>query len=288
LLAIPLATRLAIVLKAAISVLIFASGLSCGLEDVTWIWRRPGLLLRSVLAMYVVVPLVALAMVLLLDLPWNVEAALLFLSISAGAPLVPKKLLKLGGDPSFAFSLLITTSLLAIVTVPLSLAALGRFVPGDAQVAPMAVAATILKSFLLPLGAGMAVRALAPALTERMGDPLMRLGGLAIAGCALVLIVVGWRRFVDAGLPALLAFAALTLAALAVGHLLGGPDPGQRTALAVACASRHVGLALLVAAHVRGQRALTLVAGYMLAAALASAPYLRWRRRVSSTALRHS
>jgi BASS family bile acid:Na+ symporter len=161
-------------------------------------------------------------------------------------------------------------------------------VPGDAQVAPTAVAATILKSFLLPLAAGMAVRALAPALTERMGDPLMRLGGLAIAGCALVLIVVGWRLFVDAGLPALLAFAALTLATLDAGHLLGGPDPGQRTALAVACASRHVGLALLVAAHVRGQRALTLVAGYMLAAALASAPYLRWRRRVSSTALRLS
>lgn len=269
---------LPIVLKTAIAVLIFASGLSAGLEDLGWLWRRPGLLVRSVLAMYVVVPLVALAMVMTLGLPWNVNAALLFLSISAGAPLVPKKLLKLGGDPSFAFSLLITTSLLAIVTVPLSVAALSRYIPVETQVGPMDVAITILKSFLLPLGAGMAVRAVAPALAERVGDPLMRVGGLALAACALVLIAVGWRLLVDAGLPTLLAFAALTFAALAAGHLLGGPDPLQRTALAVSCASRHVGLALLVAAHARGPRALTLVAGYVLAAALVSVPYLRWRR----------
>ena len=98
--------------------------------------------------------------------------------------------------------------------------------------------------------------------------------------CAVVLLVAGFHLILDVGLPSLLAFAAFTLAALATGHLLGGPEEANRTALAVACASRHIGLALLIAANYRGQRTMELVAGYVVASAIVSIPYLRWRSKV--------
>ncbi len=273
---------LPVVLTAVVAALIFACGLLCRTEDVLWLWRRPRLLLRSAAAMYVAVPLAAVAMVSLLELRPAVEAALLFFSISAGAPLLSKKLLKLGGDPAYAFSLIVTTSLLAIVTVPASVALLGPLMPSGTQVDALDVAILILKSILLPFAAGMGIRALATTLAERIGDPLMKAGGLALVGCLVVVVVGGWRLFVEAGLDAILAFAILTGAALLAGHALGGPRPEQRTVLAVSCASRHVGLALLVAAHVRGPGALTLVAGYLLAAALVSVPYLMWQRRAGA------
>jgi BASS family bile acid:Na+ symporter len=72
--------------------------------------------------MYLPVPLVAIVFVAAFDLTWGTQAALLFLSISAGAPLLPRKLIKLGGDPAYVFRLVVATSLLAIITVPLSLA----------------------------------------------------------------------------------------------------------------------------------------------------------------------
>jgi len=72
----------------------------------------------------------------------------LFLSISAGAPLLPRKLIKLGGDPAFAFSIVIATSLAAIVTVPASLALLQPLLPADTEVDVMRLATTILKTFL--------------------------------------------------------------------------------------------------------------------------------------------
>jgi BASS family bile acid:Na+ symporter len=45
---------------------------------------------------------------------------------------------------------------------------------------------------------------------------------------------------------AVLAIVAFVLAALAIGHRLGGPTPAHRTALAFSMASRHPGLAILI------------------------------------------
>ena len=99
------------------------------------------------------------------------------------------------------------------------------------------------------------VSEVSPSRTGGRNDsPMLQGAGVALGLCVVVLLVIGFHLIVDVRLPSLLAFAAFTLAALATGHLLGGPDAGERTALAVACASRHIGLALWVAANYRGPR----------------------------------
>ena len=91
-------TPMLVALKASIAALIFAIGMSATMSDVAYIWRRPVLLGKSLLAMYVIVPLSAALMARGLALPWGTEVALMVLAICAGAPLLPKKLVKLGGD----------------------------------------------------------------------------------------------------------------------------------------------------------------------------------------------
>ena len=272
-------------LKLAIASLVFATGLSATREDLFWIWRHPTLLARSFLAMYVLVPLVAIAMTLAFDLPRATKIGLLFLSISAGAPLLPRKLIKLGGDPSYVFSLVVATSLAAILTVPASLALLQPLLPVEADIDIGRVAATILKTFLLPLAVGMALREFALAWAERLGDPIMRVAGVLLTLGALAFIFTNWRQIAEIGLPSLLAFASFTGLALAIGHWLGGPDEGHRSSLAVSCATRHIGLALLRAANVRGPRTLALVAAYLFASALVCIPYIRWRRWAMNRAI---
>ena len=56
---------LLLALKVLVAALIFAIGLGSTPGDLAYLWRRPGLLLRSVVAMYVAVPLAILALVLL-------------------------------------------------------------------------------------------------------------------------------------------------------------------------------------------------------------------------------
>ena len=107
---------LLVTLKLAVVLLIFAIGLGATLQDLTYLWRRPGLMARSLLAMYVIVPAIAFAMVKA-STSRRPCGGLLVLAVSAGAPLLPRKLSSFGDD-AFVFSLTVTSSLLAVVLVP--------------------------------------------------------------------------------------------------------------------------------------------------------------------------
>jgi hypothetical protein len=130
-------------------------------------------------------------------------------------------------------------------------------------------------SFLLPLVLGMVVRRLFPALAERIGNRLM-VAGLVLTACALGLLIL--HILLIARWSGVATLAGLIAISLAIGHLLGGPAEDDRTALAIACATRHIGIAVLVAASVPGPRTSVLVAFYTVMSAVISIPYLRWCR----------
>ncbi len=270
--------NLVLVLKLAIVTLIFAVGLGSTPADLMYLWRRPKELLRSLLAMYVAVPLVALLVAKTLPLGVAVKTAILVLAISAGAPLLPKKLMKIGRK-GYVFSLVVASSLLAVVVVPAWLAILGPLFGRDASVEPRAVALIIAKAFLAPLLAGMILRRPLAKIAERLSERILGVAGAALLVAGVALLVLHWRLLVEVGWGPLLALVGMTAVALAIGHVLGGPDPSDRTALAISCASRHVGIAMLAASTVPGPKTVALVLAYSLASAAVSIPYLKWRQR---------
>ncbi|TPW14937.1 MAG: hypothetical protein FD129_988 [bacterium] len=133
--------------------------------------------------------------------------------------------------------------------------------------------------FLLPLIAGMVVRRLAPTFAERAGDPIMAMAGLVLIGVALLLLATNFKAILGIGLSGLLLIVLMTSVALAIGHLLGGPDPDNRTVLAVTGATRFPGLAVLVAQlNFPNARPLPIVVAYLLISSLAVLPYIKWRQ----------
>ena len=277
---------LLLLLKASVGVIIFSIGMDSTVKDAGHLLKRPGLLLRSVLAMYILVPLAAFVLVKLLTLAPGVEIGLLVLAASAGAPLLPRKLLRIG-DGAYIFSLVLASSVLAIFVVPAWLALLGPHFGSPLEVAPAQVGLVLAKSFLLPLGAGMLLRWWLPAIAQRLASRLIGAAGLLLTICALSLLILHWEVLLVARWGGVLALMALVAIALAIGHALGGPAHDDRTALAVACASRHIGIAVLVAASLPGPRTAVIIAVYIVASAVVCIPYLRWRRaaaaRISST-----
>jgi BASS family bile acid:Na+ symporter len=175
----------------------------------------------------------------------------------------------------------VTTSLLAAFTVPFGMHFLSGLLGIETSITSTRIASRIVTTFLAPLGAGMLVHAVTrEELSARIGDHLLRVAGVILVAVALALLVHSVRSVVALGLTPLGVFAAFTLVALASGHVLGGSNPSDRTSLAVACASRHIGIALLVASDYPSERALALIAAYLLASVLVSVPYVRWRRKV--------
>ena len=118
-----------------------------------------------------------------------------------------------------------------------------------------------------------------PSLSEKVSDILLKAGGIVLGLGGLLLLVLGWPLLREAGWISLLVLAVLTALSLVVGHLMGGPDEEDRTALAISCATRHLGIAVLIAAAVPGQRIGVLVVAYLVASLVASIPYIRWRKK---------
>jgi BASS family bile acid:Na+ symporter len=98
-----------------------------------------------------------------------------------------------------------------------------------------------------------------------------------------------WEVTVTAGARVLAAIVLITGAALAVGHLLGGPEPAMRTAVAITSAARNAGLALLVAAlnGAPPQISATVLA-YLAVSLLVIPPYAALRRAAGAQARRWS
>ncbi len=78
-------------------------------------------------------------------------------------------------------------------------------------------------------------------------------------------------------LPAIIAFI---LVGLVSGHLLGGPEPANRTVLAIASSSRHPGIAIAIAGanFERGKLAMAAILLYILINIVVAIPYRAWRR----------
>jgi bile acid:Na+ symporter, BASS family len=274
-----LAQIIGMLLKACILSTVFALGLKAAWADVASLLHRPGLLVRSLLAMYVLTPLAAVLLVLVLHAPRAVGIAVLLMAVSAGASALPKKLLKAGADLSYAYSLSVIAAVLAIATVPVSLAILGPLFRTTAGVPVGEVAYVIVTTCLAPVFAGMVVRHLWPVLADRVSDPIGAAAGIAMLGVGVLIVASNHSAILDVGLRGFVVIAVMTLAALAIGHALGGPDPNDRTALAVACSSRFPGLALLIASlNFPNAKPLPLVAAYLIASGLVAVPYLRWRK----------
>ena len=68
---------------------------------------------------------------------------------------------------------------------------------------------------------------------------------------------------------------------LAVGHWLGGPDPDDRSVLALATSARHPAVALAITHNATDRPGvMAAVLLVLVVSSVVSGPYVKWRRRV--------
>lgn len=219
----------------------FGIGLGVTPRDWREAWRTPGPMLRALFAVLIVVPALALAVTRVLDLPRWAEIGIVLMAISPGAPVALRRSLAAGGLPAFASCLQISIALLAVVSMPLSIAALNQLYAGHASIEPWDVMQQVFVAQLLPLGLGSAVRQGWAPLAARIEPHVTRAGSFLLVGTVVLALANLWQPTIAAGSGVLAAIALVTILALAAGHLLGGPP------VAISSAVRNPGLALLVA-----------------------------------------
>ena len=275
-------TLLPLLLKISIVLCVFGLGLTASLRDTGYLFRQPRKLFRALLAMGVLMPVFAVAMVLIFDLHPAVEIALVALSVSPIPPLLPRKALKAGGTGQYTIGLLTAAGLVAIVWVPMTTVIFAHLFGIPLQLTVASTALVIFITVLGPMALGMVVHTLAPPLAKRLAKPIWLVGTILLVVCAVPALFASMPQILTLiGNGTLLALVAFVVLGLAIGHLLGGEDISDRTVLALSTATRHPGVAIAIAhANFPQQKlALPAVVLYLLVSVIVSLPYLSWTKR---------
>jgi bile acid:Na+ symporter, BASS family len=238
---------LALLVAAAVFAVMFSLGLMLGREQIAAALRQRGVMAAALFAALVPVPATALLCVMLFGIKGVVAEGILLMAISPGAPIALRRAIEAGGPSALAPPLHVVIVLLAIVTVPASLAILAAIFQKHFSVAPLDVARQVFFAQLLPLGLGATLRAFRPRAAARLEAPLARATNLALLALAAALVVVLWPLLAEVGWVPFAAGAGLTLCALAIGAACAGRNAPMRPVAAVAAALRNPGLALLIA-----------------------------------------
>jgi BASS family bile acid:Na+ symporter len=262
-------------------------GLKAKAEDLLYLVRRPGLLARSLLAVYVIMPLFTIALVRMFDFRLEVKIVLVALAISPVPPLLPKKETGAGGHVPYGLALMAILLLVSVVAIPLILEILERIYRRELTMAPGAIARVIVVGAIAPLLGGVAVRTMWPAVAERIERPVRLVAAVLLPVAVLALIAGAFAGIWAAvGDGTVLAIVIVTIAGLAIGHVLGGPNPHHAVVLAFSTACRHPAIALTIATtNFPNHQFGGIILLYLIVSFIVGIPYIVWQKRAAASAI---
>jgi predicted Na+-dependent transporter len=272
-----------------VALIVFAQSLGIAPGGVaSYFIDRPWVMLRSLVAALVVVPAVALALILVLEPAPGVAVGLAIMVACPPAPLMLNTAPKTGGaNAAFMASLRLSLAALAFVTLPLTLDLVSIPLGFHADVDLLAMGWVLARTLVLPIGLGIAVRALFPRFAVRAAPGVAKVGALGFLVVLVFVVAALYSALVSMDAWSYVVIALVAAAALAVGHWFGPANPDERTTLAIECGVRHPGLALTIgAANFTPERALPVVVPCMITFVLVATAYLILRRRSLARAAR--
>jgi BASS family bile acid:Na+ symporter len=265
---------------ATIFAVMFALGLMLGREQ--WAAALQRRVVLAAVSFAVVVPVPALAVLSLhaFGLKGPVAVGIVLMAISPGAPVALRRALDAGGNREFAPALHLAIVMLAVVTVPASVAILDWIFAADFTVTPFHIGRQVFFAQLLPMALGASLRAVRPAFAATLERPLGRVGNLLLIALGVMVIADLPAIIAAVGWTPVIAGVAITVGALAIGAAFAWRAPDVRPVGAVAAAMRNPGLALVIATVNRAPPdVISSVIGYALGLGVTMIVFLQWCKR---------
>ncbi len=231
------------VINPLLGVIMFGMGMALRLEDFKIVFSRPKDVIIGCAAQFTIMPLLAflLSRVFSLDEALAVGVVLVGCCPGGTASNVITYLAK--GDLALSVGMTATSTILAPVMTPLLVWLLaGKTV--DVDVAGMLL--SILWVVILPIVAGLVVKALWPKFTERATAYLPAVSSLFIAFIVLIIIAANAQKLLAGGMVIIHVVILHNLCGLGLGWLIGRllrlPD-SKRRAISIEVGMQNSGLA---------------------------------------------
>lgn len=213
----------------ALMVIMFGMGLTLTLPDFALVARRPLVVLLGVAMQYTVMPLLALGIATVLDLPPALAAGLILVGCVPGGTSSNVVTYLARGDVALSVTMTAVSTLLAPLLTPfITLWLAGQYLP----VPVGSMATSIFQIVVVPIAAGLLLRAVLPRLVDRVQPALPWVSVLAITFVVVAVVAASSAALAAAGLTLVLAVILHNGLGYAVGY-------GLATALRVPVAARR-------------------------------------------------
>ena len=223
-----------------------AMGLSLTIPMIMQPLTNVRLVTLALLANFVLVPLLAYLILVVIPLEQSLQIGLIVLATAAGAPFLPKLVQGAKGNIAFGVGLMVLLMVVTIVYLPIVLPLL---LPG-VSVNPWDIAQSLIVLMLIPLAIGLLIKSHSPDAAAEYQPVMNKVSSVSI----LILLVVGLGLNVSniiglIGTGGILALLLFVVGSLAIGFVLGGREPGIRSVMGLGTAQRNVSAAIVVAAQ---------------------------------------
>lgn len=250
--------------------MVFSVALELRLQDFRRVLETPRAIVAGLIPQFLLLPVASWLATLWLDLPADIEAAMLLVAACPGGSLSNVVTHLGGGDTALSVSLSAVAGVAALVLTPFNFSWTVATNPATADwlrelaIAPSEIAFSLLVLLAAPMIAGIALAHRAPTLATRLRKPLGRASLVAL----FAFIVLGLyrdRALLDATLLPLLA---IVIAQNGVGLLLGNLCarafrlvPRARRAIVIEAGMQNSGLALgIIALQFGGDLGMVVIA----------------------------
>jgi BASS family bile acid:Na+ symporter len=223
-----------------------AMGMSLSMAQILQPLKNVRLVVLALIANFVLVPLLAYLITLVIPLDQDLRIGLIVLSTAAGAPFLPKLVQGAKGDIAFGVGMMVLLMVVTIVYMPIVLPLL---LPG-VSVNPWDIAKSLIVLMLVPLAIGLMFKSHSEEGAAHWQPVMNKISSLAM----LILLVVGLGFNVSniislIGTGGLVALLLFIIGSLLIGSLLGGRDASIRSVMGLGTAQRNVSAAILVSAQ---------------------------------------
>lgn len=202
------------------------------------------LILKSLAANFILVPLLTYIILQLIPLEPGLAIGLVLMAAGAGSPFMLKLVQFIKADMAFAVGLMLILSTVTLIYLPLSLS----FLLPDISVNSLSIAVSLLVLIFLPLLGGTTLKWRYSKLAEIIKPTFNQISNIFLFVVVLLYLGLNYQDFLSVfGTGGLLAALIFVLASYFIGYMLGGPSKNTKTVLGMGTAIRNSSAAFVVA-----------------------------------------
>lgn len=234
--------------------------------DVLFVTKSWGLVGRVLIANYILVPVLAVALLVFFHPEPMVAVGFLIAAVCPGAPYGPPFLVIAKGNGTLAVGLMVLLAASSAAFAPLLLALLVPLVAGNfsREIGITKIVSSLLGAQLLPLIAGLVIRDRRPNLASRLQGPARTLSLILNVLTLGIILSSQWKTLSHIHIKGYVGMLCVLVMSMAAGWIMTNRGENPK-ALVLTTSVRNVGVALVMAtATFPGTAAVSSVTAYAL------------------------